>query len=52
MPQLYVETSLRRELEDIKSDLARLQERKDINLVHTLDYLQKRKDGIMERLSR
>jgi len=52
MPQLYVETGLRRELEDIKSDLARLQERKDINLVHTLDYLRKRKDGIMERLSR
>ena len=52
MPLLYVETRLRRELEGIKSELARLQERKDVNLVHTLDYLQRRKDGIMERLSR
>ena len=52
MPQLYVETRLRRELEGIKSDLASLQERKDVNLVHTLDYLQRRKDGITERLRR
>ena len=49
MPQLYVETRLRRELEGIKSVLARLQ---DVNLVHTFGYLEKRKDDILERLRR